>query len=57
MYIEEKDIEKLCYYLICSGLLANPNLFREDSNPTLAINEILAIAKEIHRSISDKNNF
>jgi hypothetical protein len=47
MYIEEKDIEKLCYYLICSGLLANPNLFRENSNPTL----------EIHQSISDKNSF
>lgn len=57
MYIDEKDIEKLCYYLICSGLLANPNLFREDSSPTLAINEILAIAKEIHESISDKNSF
>lgn len=57
MYIEEKDVEKLCYYLICSGLLANPNLFREDPNPILAINEILAIAKEIHQSISDENDF
>jgi hypothetical protein len=57
MYIDKKDIEKLCYYLICSGLLANPKLFREYSNPTLAINKILAIAKEIHESISDKNGF
>ena len=57
MYFEEKDIDKIGYYLICAGLLANPHLFKNDSNPTIAINQILAIAKEIHQSVSKKNNF